>query len=404
VRVLYVNHTALVSGSERSLLSLLCGLPDSVQAHVATPPGPLAQAVEELGIPVSSITATAGSLRLHPAYTPRAIGELSLAALQVRRVARRHRAEVVHANSIRAGIELGLARVAPAASIVHIRDCLPPGAVTTAAMRLIGATATTVVANSHYTAGLVREATPSARLEVVHPALDLAHFDPAQIDRAAVRARLAAGGARGVLLGVVAQLSPWKGQDTAIEALKLLREQGVDAHLLIVGSAKFVARSTRFDNEAYVARLHRLVADTGLEDDVSWLGEHKDVRELVRALDVLLLPSEEEPFARAVIEAMALEVPVLATNVGGPPEIIREGREGYTLPPGEPAAWARAVRRVVEGPEEGRELGRAGRERVAEAFAVEEHVEAVLAVYRRALQRAARGRREPEPARQGGGR
>src|ERR1700727_1399339 len=91
VRVLYVNHTALVSGSERSLLSLLGGLPDSVKAHVATPPGPLAQAVEDLGIPVSSIAATAGSLRLHPAYTPRALGELSLAALQVRRVARRHR-------------------------------------------------------------------------------------------------------------------------------------------------------------------------------------------------------------------------------------------------------------------------------------------------------------------------
>jgi glycosyltransferase involved in cell wall biosynthesis len=347
VRALYVNHTALVSGSERSLLSLLAGLPDSVQAHVASPPGPLVQAVEELGIPVSSITGTAGSLRLHPAYTPRAIGELSLAALQVRRAARRHRADVVHANSIRAGIELGLARVAPAVSIVHIRDCLPPGAVTTATMRLIGATATTVVANSHYTAGLVRDAAPGARLEVVHPALDLAHFDPARIDRAAVRARLAETGARGMLLGVVAQLSPWKGQDTAIEALEILREQGVDAHLLIVGSAKFVARSTRFDNEAYVARLHRLVADTGLEANVSWLGEHKDVRELVRALDVLLLPSEEEPFARAVIEAMALEVPVLATNVGGPPEIIREGREGYVLAPGEPAAWARAVRRVV---------------------------------------------------------
>jgi glycosyltransferase involved in cell wall biosynthesis len=97
-------------------------------------------------------------------------------------------------------------------------------------------------------------------------------------------------------------------------------------------------------------------------------------------------------------------VPVLATNVGGPPEIIGKGREDYVLPPGESATWARAVRRVVEGPEEGRELGRAGRERVAEAFAVEEHVEAVLAIYARALERMARGRREPEPARAGGGR
>ena len=136
-----------------------------------------------------------------------------------------------------------------------------------------------------------------------------------------------------MLLGVVAQLSPWKGQDTAIEALRLLREQGVDAHLLLIGSAKFVARATRFDNEAYVAALQQIVAAAGLEDRVSWLGEREDVPELVRALDVLLLPSHEEPFGRALLEAMALEVPVLATSVGGPPELIREGRDGLPGPP-----------------------------------------------------------------------
>ncbi len=385
MRVLYVNHTAEVSGAERSLLALLGGLPSSVRPLVATPPGRLARAVEELGIDVTPIVSTAGSLRLHPAHTPRAVAEMGLAALQVRRAARRHRAEVVHANSIRAGIELGLAHVSPAASIVHVRDCLPPSAVTSATMRLIARTATTVVANSHYTAGTVRAAAASARLEVVHPAIDLAAFDPARIDRSAARARLGTAGARRVLMGVVAQLSPWKGQDTAIEALRLLREQDVDAHLLLIGSAKFLASSTRFDNEAYVAGLKRLVADAGLEERVSWLGERDDVPDLVRALDVLLLPSREEPFGRALLEAMALEVPVLATSVGGPPELVRDGIEGYLVAPGEPEAWAQAVRRVVEGSEQGRAMGRAGRVRIAEGFDVEHHVEAVLALYRRAI-------------------
>jgi L-malate glycosyltransferase len=385
VRVLYVNHTAEVSGAERSLLALLGGLPSSVEPLVATPPGRLEQAVKDLGIAVTPITSTAGSLRLHPAHTPRAVAEMSLAALRVHRAARRHRADVVHANSIRAGIELGLAHVSPAASIVHVRDCLPPGAMTSATMRLIAATATVVVANSHHTAGTVRAAAPNARLEVVYPAIDIAAFDPSHLDRAAARARLGVAGTRGVLMGVVAQLSPWKGQDTAIEALRLLREQDVDAHLLLIGSAKFVASATRFDNEAYVAGLHRLVADAGLEDRVSWLGERNDVPELVRALDVLLLPSHEEPFGRALLEALALEVPALATSVGGPPELIRDGREGYLLAPDEPAAWAEAVRRVIEGPEQGRAMGRAGRARIAEGFDVEHHVEAVLALYRRAI-------------------
>jgi L-malate glycosyltransferase len=386
-RVLYVNHTAAVSGGERSLLTLLAALPPSVKPRLACPPGRLAQMVGDLGIPATPIAATAGSLRLHPLHTPRAIAEMGVAALQVRRAAREHQADVVHANSIRAGIELALARVAPAAGVVHVRDCLPAGAATATTMRLIAARARSVIANSHYTAATVRARAPSARLEVVHPAIDTAAFDPAQIDRAAARAALGAAGRRRVLLGVVAQLSPWKGQDTAIEALRLLREQGVDAHLLLIGSAKFVARATRFDNDAYVARLRGMVTHAGIGEYVSWLGERDDVPRLVRALDMLLLPSHEEPFGRALLEAMALEVPVLATNVGGPSELVREGRDGFLLAPEAPVAWAQAARRIAENPQLAHAMGVSGRARVRESFNVEEHVRATLAVYERALAR-----------------
>jgi glycosyltransferase involved in cell wall biosynthesis len=187
-----------------------------------------------------------------------------------------------------------------------------------------------------------------------------------------------------VLLGVVAQLSPWKGQRTAIEALSLLRGEGIDARLLLVGSAKFVDRATRFDNEAYVAELGRLIADRGLGERVSFLGERDDVPELVRALDVLLLPSQEEPFGRALIEAMALEVPVVATSVGGPPEIVTEGREGYLVSPDCPPEWAAAIRRIIDSPDRGAAMGRAGRDRARTAFGAPEHARALVELYRRA--------------------
>jgi glycosyltransferase involved in cell wall biosynthesis len=391
VKVLYLNHTAEVSGAERSLLSLLAGLPDTVSSLVATPRGRLDTEVRRLGLATTPIPGTAGSLRLHPLYTPRALVEMAAAAVSVRLAARRHRAEVIHANSIRAGVVLGLAHPS-SASIVHIRDCLPPGPLTTATMRLIAATATTMVANSEYTAESVRRVAPNTRLEVVHNPVDLERWDPDRIDRIRARVGLGVAGERALLLGVVAQLSPWKGQDTAIEALKILREEGIDAHLLLIGSAKFVARSTRFDNEGYVAHLHALVADAGLEDYVSWMGEREDVPELVRALDVLLLPSWEEPFGRALIEAMALNVPVVATNIGGPPEIIEDGQHGYLVAPREAGAWAQAIRRLAEEPRRGWEMGRAGRRRVQEAFSVEYHVASMLDVYKRAMV-SARGRK-----------
>jgi L-malate glycosyltransferase len=388
MRVLYVNHTAEVSGAERSFLSLLAALPDTIDARVAAPRGRLSGAVEGLGIPVTPIAGTAGSLRLHPAHTARALAEMSLAAWQVRRAAAGHRAELVHANSIRAGIVLGLARASPAATVVHIRDCLPSGPVTTATMRLIAATATTVIANSRYTARSVAAAAPSARLEVVHNPVDLERWDPERIDRASARARLGAAGEHRLLLGVVAQLSPWKGQDTAVEALKLLCEEGIDAHLLLIGSAKFVDRATRFDNRDYVARLRELIAAGGLGDRVSWLGEREDVPELVRALDVLLLPSWEEPFGRALIEAMAMGVPVVATSVGGPPEILEDGHQGFLVEPRRPGAWAQAIRRLAEDPRLAEEMGAAGRRRVEDAFTVEHHLAAVRVAYEHALARA----------------
>lgn len=389
MRVLYVNHTAEVSGGERSLLALIAGLPGDVDARLAAPAGPLSERARALGIPLSTITGTAGSLRLHPVHTPRALAELALAGGQVRRAAAAHGAQVVHANSIRGGISLALGRPRGAALITHVRDCLPPGAVPRATMRLITSGRARAIANSAYTARSVLALAPRAKVEVVHNAVDLARFDPAALTREEARERLAAElgpqlGGR-VLLGVVAQLSPWKGQDTAVEALARLCADGMDAQLLLVGSAKFVAGATRFDNQAYVADVRRRVAAAGLQGRVSWLGEREDVPEIVRALDVLLLPSEEEPFGRALVEAMALEVPVVATSVGGPPEIVSQGREGLLVEPGRPSAWAAAIASIASDPQRAKAMGTAGRRRALREFSVERHVQAILGVYRRAL-------------------
>jgi glycosyltransferase involved in cell wall biosynthesis len=384
MRILYVNHTAEVSGGERSLLALLEGLPADVEPQVACPRGGLAEAVGALGVPVTPIAGTAGSLRLHPIHTPRALAEMALAAAQVARAAARQESDVVHANSIRAGLVTGLAPLR-AARVAHVRDILPPGRVGDTTLRVLARTASVVLANSRYTAAAVAAAAPRARLRVVYNPVDVTRFDPSGLSREQARARLGGIAGDGALLGVVAQLSPWKGQRTAIEALRLLRDRGVDARLLLIGSAKFVARATRFDNQAYVAGLERLIAEAGLQERVAFLGEREDVPELLRALDVLLLPSEEEPFGRALIEAMALEVPVIATNVGGPPEIVRDGREGYLLDPRDPAAWAERIAALLGDPGGSRAMGLAGRARVEAQFTVAHHVEQVLDAYRSVL-------------------
>jgi glycosyltransferase involved in cell wall biosynthesis len=252
-------------------------------------------------------------------------------------------------------------------------------------MRVISATATTIVANSEYTADSVRRFAPKAEVDVVYNPVDLVRWDPARVDRVHARAGLRDVRPRSLLLGVVAQLTPWKGQDTAIEALRILRDQRVDAHLLLIGSAKFVSASTRFDNQAYVKGLKARVAELRLESRVSWMGERDDVPELISALDVLLAPSREEPFGRTLIEAMAMRVPVVATNVGGPPEIVVDGVGGFLVDPSDPEAWARTIKTFADHPQLGPEMGRAGRLRVERNFDVESHLLKMLEVYGKAI-------------------
>jgi glycosyltransferase involved in cell wall biosynthesis len=381
-RVLYVNHTAQVSGGERSLIELLAGLDGRVEPLVATPPGDLEAAVRELGVPVRLLPGTAGSLKLHPVHTPQTVAELARAATTVRRLARRERVDLVHANSIRAGLVAGAAAQAGGApAIVHVRDVLPEGPVTQLTRRFIGATAAAIVGNSDYTLQRFTLHGTRALRAVAHSPVDVERLRRAAgLSPAAARERLEPDLGTGPVLGVVAQLTPWKGQDDAVRIAAALRDQHPGIQLLLVGSAKFVARATRHDNHGFVRDLEALIDTLGMRERVHFLGERGDVPEVLRALDVLLLPSWEEPFGRAVVEALGAGVPVAATATGGPPEIVRDGVDGLLLRPRTPAAWAAELGKLLADPDRLAAMRRAGIER-AGGFSREAHARTVLALY-----------------------
>jgi L-malate glycosyltransferase len=385
VRVLYVNHTATVGGGERSLLELLSALPGDVSPVLACPDGDLQLAARRLGTPTTPIPEAAPSFRLDPVQTPRGLVRLGYAAIAVRRAARRTQADLIHANSIRAGLIAATPlRLAAAPVVVHIRDCLPHGKAALLTRRAIGSGAAIVIANSGYTAarfGLNSAHTP---VRTIHNFVDASVFEPKRIDRGEARAGLGLAWDEPTL-GVIAQITPWKAQDDAIRALAALRRGGREARLLIVGSAKFARGTEAFDNVDFERSLHALADELGLRDAVDFLGERQDVPEILRALDVLLVPSWEEPFGRSVIEAMAMETPVIATTVGGPGEIISDGVDGLLLPPRQPERWAAAARELLDAPARLRAMGMAGRRTALARFGRETHVQAVLAAYREVL-------------------
>jgi glycosyltransferase involved in cell wall biosynthesis len=386
MRVLYVNHTARIGGGERSLLELLKGLPEGVTPALACPEGELGAAARRLGIPVVAVPEASPSFRLDPVRTPRGLVNLGRAALGVRGAARRLRTDIVHANSVRAGlIAAPLSWLGGPPVVVHVRDCLPAGAAADLTRRTIGAGSALVLANSNYTAASFAPNGSRATVRTVYNSVDLAAFDSARIDRDEARSLLGLDPGA-TALGVVAQITPWKAQDDAIRMLAALRRRGGDASLLIVGEAKFARGSEAFDNPAFERSLQAMVSDLGLAGAVTFLGERADIPDIMSALDLVLVPSWEEPFGRSVIEAMAMETPVIATDVGGPAEIVTDGAEGLLLPPRRPERWAEVAEEVLGAPEELTRMGRTGRQTAVARFGRDRHVEAVLAAYRDALE------------------
>ncbi len=374
MRVLYVNHTGRVSGGEHSLISLLESLPGQIEPTVACPPGALAERVREVGVERVPIQGTDGSLRLHAVRTPRALLEMARAAAQVRAIAASRRAEVVHANSIRAGI---VATAAAPPTVVHVRDCLPPGPASNLSLRAIGRADALIANSAHTRAGLGRVGETA---HVVHNAVDVARFGDLTLSREQARARLGLP-PEPVVLAVIAQITPWKAQDDAIAVLSSLAPRHPGATLLLVGSAKFDSAATRYDNPAYLDSLKSQAHQLGLSDSVRFLGERDDVPEILRAVDLVLVPSWEEPFGRSVIEAMAAGVPVVATELGGPPELLGDGEAGITLPPTQPQAWAQAIDSLLGDRPRMSAMGERGRLEARLRFGCERHAGAVLEVY-----------------------
>ncbi len=210
------------------------------------------------------------------------------------------------------------------------------------------------------------------KIHTVHYGLDPATLQAPPDARARLRAEL--GLPPGALLaGSVCRLIAQKGLDNALDAFGQVAAECPAAHYVVAGDG-----SLRGALEAQAARL-------GLADRAHFLGWRADAPAVLAALDVLLAPSRWEGFGLVFLEAMALGVPVISTRVSAIPEVVADGETGWLVPPGDPAAIARALRAALSDPDERRRRGEAGRARLESRFTVDAMVEHTLAVYRGVL-------------------
>jgi glycosyltransferase involved in cell wall biosynthesis len=173
----------------------------------------------------------------------------------------------------------------------------------------------------------------------------------------------------GPVLGAVSRLDPAKGVDVLIHALSRLE----NVTLVVIGDG------------AERGALEMLSRELGVAERICWTGYRPDVFRLLPACDVFVQPSRYEGLPTTVMEAMAIGLPVVATAVGGTPEVVVDGVTGLLVPPHDSVALAQAITRLLNDPDLRRAMGQAGRERVEKHFSVEQMVRQTEALYEELL-------------------
>jgi len=213
---------------------------------------------------------------------------------------------------------------------------------------------------------------PPERVVAIPPGVDTTRFHPA-VSGATVRGELRLGAGE-PLVGLVANIRGSKGHNVFLEAARQILAVAPRARFVIVG-----------DGVGY-EDVRRRVTALGLAERVMMTGFRRDIPEVMAALDVLVLPSiRSEATSQVIPQALAVGTPVVATTVGGSPELLRDGETGRLVPPDDAHALAGAVLEILRDPARARTMARAGQATVAARLTLDAAMTRTAAVYRALL-------------------
>lgn len=186
-----------------------------------------------------------------------------------------------------------------------------------------------------------------------------------------------------IVFGTVGRLQAEKDQATLIRSFKLLIE-----YCSAVKTNMPEPRLVLVGNGPDRGKLEQLISELNLNGRVTFLGARDDIPEQLNGIDVFVLPSLGEGISNTILEAMASSLPVIATAVGGNPELVDDGKTGLLVPSANPDEMAKAMQRYIDEPDLIEKHGVAGRKRVEDMFSMDAMVNAYMAVYDDLLSRS----------------
>jgi glycosyltransferase involved in cell wall biosynthesis len=362
-RVLQVVLSLDTGGTERLVIQICTKLQHRFGMAVCCldSPGALARELTGRGIEVAALHRDTG-------FRP-SLGQ------RIAEAAQRHRATIIHCHQYSPFVYGLIARLyRPALKLVFTEHGRHSDAPPSLKRRLVNPLLGRLPGSLHSVSGALRdsmvaEGFPSRRIDVIHNGVDPGPR-PTPVDRRNARHLLQVAD-DAFVIGTVARLDPVKDLDALIEAFVQVRSHDPRSVLVIVGDGP------------QRRRLERAADDLGVASAVRFLGDRRDVRRLLPGFDLFANSSISEGVSLTILEAMAAELPLVATAVGGTPEVVRHGVTGVLVPARQPGALADAMIALSASPERRHALGVVARLSVEERFAIDGMVERYASVYER---------------------
>lgn len=366
--ILYVDTAAAFGGAEMGLLELMGGLDRQVSSPtlLVTANAPLEEAALDLDIPVFRIEFPWFSRRRPWRYAG-SIGRLAA-------LVRRQEIDLVHAHCDHSLRYIMVAsKLTGVPYVAHVHDFVRAWFQPPQLAALVRASR--VIANSESTAQACRDAGVAYdKVETVYNSVNLDAF--ARYERTEDAKQLLGFPRQATVIGLVGQVQPIKGHEEFVAAALSIVADTDNVYCLIVGAPHGA------DNDRF---LERLQSDCkGWSERIRFLGFRSDVAAVMSAIDILAVPSWTEAFGRVAVEGMAAGCAVIATSVGGLPEIINDGHDGLLIPSRDHVALERAIRLLLDEPTLRAALAANGK-RSAQLFSVSTHVSRMQEVYTRVL-------------------
>jgi glycosyltransferase involved in cell wall biosynthesis len=392
IKIAFIEQDSGIGGAEVNLFYLFKGMDKDIFCPTVIVPykGPLTERLEQMGVKyhviprvkfISTSVYVSGTKVFNPFAVLYDLFVFLPTILKLNNYLKSERINVVHTNSMLAHMYGAIAaKIAGIPCVWHMQDIVDPEMVFGLARRALvffGRIIPEKIIVISMAVGQMFTGKSSQKVQVVYNGTDTTKFSP-EIVGSGIRKEFNIANDEFVV-GMVGRLVIWKGQREFLKAASVIVRKIPNTKFLIVGD-------TTFGSKQYKEQLYDLACELGIESKVIFSGGRDDIPNIISAMDVMVHASiSPEPFGLVIIEGMASGIPVVASNRGGPLEIIEHGGDGFLADPENTENLATIIMELLNNKSLRKNIGEKARKKVVDQFSVEKFVRQFENIYKDVL-------------------